>query len=120
MVLDESSFLNILLGNPEIQRLSRMLAKRETNNLFLFRTSGVSPQVLLSLASQILIRFRGHERLLTQALGEEVKIGTNDSTTKNFSLDLSNKIEDPESLFPIGWGISLYRDEKDLHATVWK
>lgn len=120
MILNSNSFLELLLENIDIRRISRALCKKEINDLFLFRSSGVPQHVLLSLAERILVKFRGREYLLSEILEEDVSLNLQEKGVKNLHLDLSSKDVDYREFFPLGYGMTLYRKGDELYATLWR
>ena len=120
MILDTTSFLNILLGNREVQRYCRILSPELSNKFFILRSSGVPRRILEPIASDLLSSFVGHEDVLARIIGETILISKSESRVRNFFLDLSEPIDDPETLFPEGMNTILYRDGEKLYVTNWR
>jgi len=120
MIIDVTSFLNLALGNREIQRYCRILCPETSNKFFLLRSSGVPRRILEPIASELLSAFQGHEDVLSRIIGEKILISEAESRVRNFSIDLTEPIEDPDILFPEGKNLILYREGDELHVTNWR
>ena len=120
MILNAVRFLDLLMKDKDIQRISRVVCPKEGNDIFLFRSSGVPERILLSLAEKILVELKGKEHLLRPILGESINIEISQSRVRSFVIDHKESLEDPEATFPLGLNISLYRNKEKVHVTLWK